>query len=104
MACENLNKNIFTYLFEIILVIFVKYSTPISAIIATNLRAAFQITQLAVPYLIASKGNIVNVSSVCGMLAFENFLPYCISKSGLDQFTKCVAMEVRLNDIDFHDS
>lgn len=69
----------------------------ITAIIATNLRAAFQLTQLAIPYLIASKGNIINVSSVCGMLAFENFLPYCISKAGLDQFTKCVAMEVSVS-------
>lgn len=61
---------------------------------ATNLRAPFQITQLAVPHLMESKGNIVNVSSVAGILAFENFLTYCISKAALDQFTKCVAMEV----------
>lgn len=62
---------------------------------ATNLRAAFQITQLAIPHLIQSKGNIVNVSSVAGMLAFEDFLAYSISKAAMDQFTKCVAMEVR---------
>lgn len=73
-----------------------QYILYILAIIATNLRASFQITQLAIPHLIESKGNIVNVSSVAGMLAFENFLSYSISKAALDQFTKCVAMEVSL--------
>ncbi|XP_055308000.1 uncharacterized oxidoreductase TM_0325-like, partial [Sitodiplosis mosellana] len=36
------------------------------AIFATNVRGTFLLTQLAVPHLLASKGNIVNVSSVCG--------------------------------------
>lgn len=62
------------------------------AIMATNLRASFQITQLAIPNLIESKGNIVNVSSVAGMLAFENFLSYCISKAAMDQVNPAVTM------------
>jgi len=32
-------------------------------IMATNIRAVYQLTQLAVPHLIESKGSIVNVSS-----------------------------------------
>lgn len=84
------------------------------AIMATNVRGLMQITQLALPHLIATKGNIVNVSSVCGIRQFKNHLVYCMSKSALDQFTKCTAIElaehgVRVNsvnpgviDTDFH--
>lgn len=62
------------------------------------------LTQLAVPHLIASKGNIVNVSSICGTRSFEDLLGYCMSKAALDQFTKCTALEligkgVRVNSV-----
>jgi NAD(P)-dependent dehydrogenase (short-subunit alcohol dehydrogenase family) len=33
----------------------------------TNVRSLFILTQLAVPHLIKTKGNIVNVSSVAGL-------------------------------------
>jgi len=35
---------------------------------ATNVRSVYKLTQLAVPHLIESKGAIVNVSSVLGMV------------------------------------
>jgi len=59
-----------------------------------NLRAIFLLTQQALPWLIRSKGNIVNVSSVTGLRAFPGILAYCVSKAGLDQFTRCVALEL----------
>lgn len=59
-----------------------------------NLRSVFRLTQLAVPHLLATKGNVVNVSSVAGLRAFPNFLPYCIAKAAIDQFTRCVALEL----------
>lgn len=49
---------------------------------------------LAVPHLIKTKGNIVNVSSVTGTRAFPNVLAYCMSKSAIDQMTRCVALEL----------
>uniref|UniRef100_A0A8C4QE71 Ketoreductase domain-containing protein n=1 Tax=Eptatretus burgeri TaxID=7764 RepID=A0A8C4QE71_EPTBU len=61
-------------------------------IMNVNLRAVFQLTQLCVPHLIKSKGNIVNVSSVNGQRAFAGVLTYCISKAALDHFTRCVAL------------
>jgi NAD(P)-dependent dehydrogenase (short-subunit alcohol dehydrogenase family) len=59
-----------------------------------NLRAVFNLTQLLLPSLIKRKGNIVNVSSVTGLRAFPGVLAYCVSKAGLDQFTRCVALEL----------
>ena len=59
-----------------------------------NLRAVFNLTQLVLPSLIKRKGNIVNVSSVTGLRAFPGVLAYCVSKAGLDQFTRCVALEL----------
>lgn len=60
----------------------------------TNVRGPYHLTMLAAPHLIETKGNIVNVSSVTGLRAFPNVLAYCMSKSSLDQFTKCVALEL----------
>ncbi len=59
-----------------------------------NLRSMFYITQKCVPYLVESKGNVVNVSSVTGLRAFPNVLAYCVSKAATDQFTRCTALEL----------
>lgn len=73
-------------------------------IMNVNVRSIFHLTQLAVPHLIATKGNIVNVSSVNGMRSFPGVLAYNMSKAALDQFTQCVALEladkgVRVNSV-----
>lgn len=68
-------------------------------IMNTNVRSVFHLTQLAAPYLIATKGNIVNVSSVGGLRSFVGFLAYSMSKSALDQFTRCVALELAPNGV-----
>lgn len=70
----------------------------------TNVRSIYNLTMLAVPHLIKTEGSIVNVSSVCGLRAFPNVLAYNISKSAVDQFTRCVALElapkkVRVNSV-----
>jgi NAD(P)-dependent dehydrogenase (short-subunit alcohol dehydrogenase family) len=59
-----------------------------------NLRSVFHLMKLAVPYLEQSRGNIVNVSSVTGLRAFPGVLAYCVSKAGLDQLTRCAALEL----------
>src|SRR6185503_21006672 len=64
------------------------------AMMNVNLRAAFQLMQLCMPHLIATKGNVVNVSSVTGLRSFPGVLAYCVSKAGLDQLTRCAALEV----------
>jgi len=59
-----------------------------------NLRSVLALSQLALPSLIESKGTIVNVSSVTGTRAFPGVLAYCVSKAGLDQLTRCLALEL----------
>lgn len=59
-----------------------------------NLRSVFYIMQKCTPHLIETKGNIVNVSSVTGTRAFPNVLAYCVSKAGIDQLTRCSALEL----------
>ncbi|MBP9665211.1 MAG: SDR family oxidoreductase [Pyrinomonadaceae bacterium] len=59
-----------------------------------NLRSVFMLAQRCLPHLIASKGNIVNVSSVAGTRAFPNVFAYCVSKAAVDQFTRCAALEL----------
>lgn len=59
-----------------------------------NVRAPFQLMQMALPSLIERRGNIVNVSSVTGLRAFPGVLAYCVSKAALDQLTRCSALEL----------
>ncbi|HEY9166352.1 MAG TPA: glucose 1-dehydrogenase [Candidatus Kryptonia bacterium] len=62
--------------------------------IEINLTSVFRLMQLALPSIIKRKGNIVNVSSVTGTRAFPNVLAYCVSKAGVDQLTRCAALEL----------
>ena len=59
-----------------------------------NLRSAFYLMQKCIPHLEATKGNVVNVSSVTGLRAFPNVLAYCVSKAATDQLTRCSALEL----------
>jgi len=69
-----------------------------------DVRAAYQLTMLCVPHLIATRGNIVNVSSVTGTRSFPGILAYCMAKAAVDQMTSCTALElaskgVRVNSV-----
>jgi len=69
-----------------------------------NLRSVFHLIQLTLPMIKKRKGNIVNISSVTGTRAFPGILSYCVSKAGLDQLSRVLALElaeygVRVNTI-----
>jgi NAD(P)-dependent dehydrogenase (short-subunit alcohol dehydrogenase family) len=59
-----------------------------------NARAPFRLMRAASPALTASRGAIVNVSSVTGLRAFPGLLAYCVSKAAIDQLTRCAALEL----------
>ena len=67
-----------------------------------NLRAPFRLMRALTPMLIAAasdpartpNASVVNVSSVTGLRAFPGVLAYCVSKAGVDQLTRCAALEL----------
>jgi NAD(P)-dependent dehydrogenase (short-subunit alcohol dehydrogenase family) len=64
------------------------------AMMDINARAPFRLMRAATPALSASRGSIVNVSSVTGLRAFPGVLAYCVSKAAIDQLTRCAALEL----------
>lgn len=70
----------------------------------TNVRAIINLCKIAVPHLEKTKGNIVNVSSICGMVPVYSSTFYSMSKAALDQFTQCASNEfgckgIRVNSV-----
>jgi len=60
----------------------------------TNVRCIVYLTQLAIPYLEKSKGNIIMISSIAALKPSPKTVLYCMSKAALDMFTKCLAVEL----------
>jgi NAD(P)-dependent dehydrogenase (short-subunit alcohol dehydrogenase family) len=58
-----------------------------------NAAAPFWFAQAAIPHLLASKGNIVNVLSQSALMGTAYIVPYSMSKAALLQLTKSLAVE-----------
>lgn len=64
-------------------------------IINTNLKGVFLCCKAVLPYMVkASKGTIINVSSILGLKGDANFVAYCASKFGVVGLTQALAKEV----------
>uniref|UniRef100_A0A914QM59 Uncharacterized protein n=1 Tax=Panagrolaimus davidi TaxID=227884 RepID=A0A914QM59_9BILA len=61
-------------------------------LIKVNLRSIIHLTQLAVPHLEKTKGNIVNVSSAAAVRAFPDVTFYTLTKAALDHYTRNCAL------------
>nr|XP_046914239.1 LOW QUALITY PROTEIN: granaticin polyketide synthase putative ketoacyl reductase 2-like [Dermatophagoides farinae] len=59
-----------------------------------NVKSIAMVTQMAVPHLEKTNGVIVNISSTLSFKPNVHFMPYCVAKSAVDMFTKCIAMEL----------
>ena len=58
----------------------------------TNLKAQFLCAQAAAVLMKRQgKGRIVNISSVGGLLAWPDYMHYCVSKAGVIMLTRCLA-------------
>src|SRR3954463_12186756 len=69
-------------------------------VLRVNLKGMFLIGQVAAKQMVAqvkagkAPGAIVNMSSINARVAIPNQVPYCVSKGGVDQLTKVMALSL----------
>ena len=59
-----------------------------------NVKGVFFLTQAALPHLLASGGNIVNIASNAGLQGLAYTTHYCATKGAVVQLTRALAMEL----------
>lgn len=64
-------------------------------LVDTNLSAVMTISSLFIPYLKMTKGKIINISSVGGMIPLPYQAVYSATKAGVEIFSRALANEVR---------
>jgi NAD(P)-dependent dehydrogenase (short-subunit alcohol dehydrogenase family) len=69
-----------------------------------NLKSQFLCAQAAAPLLRRQpRGDIINISSIGGVLAWPQFMHYCVSKAGSIMLTRCLAKalgpQIRVNSV-----
>ncbi len=62
-------------------------------IMAVNLDSYFFLAQSAIPHLLETGGNIVNIASNAGLQGLPYSAAYCMSKGGVIQLTRALAVE-----------
>jgi len=62
-------------------------------VLGVNLKGAWNAARACLPYLLKSRGPIVNVSSVQALASQQNVLAYTVSKHGLIGLTRSMAMD-----------
>ncbi|MCB1630731.1 MAG: SDR family oxidoreductase [Pseudomonadales bacterium] len=61
--------------------------------IGINLSGPFYLSRAAMPHLLRTRGNIVNIASTAALVGQVCNTPYCASKGGLNLLTKALAVE-----------
>jgi meso-butanediol dehydrogenase / (S,S)-butanediol dehydrogenase / diacetyl reductase len=62
-------------------------------LMGVNVDACFFLAQAAIPHLLETSGNIVNIASNAGLMGQAYTVAYCMSKGAIVQMTKALAME-----------
>lgn len=62
-------------------------------VIQTNLISVFAACKYALPFLRQTRGTIINISSLVGIIGQEWSTTYCATKGGIISFTKALAIE-----------
>jgi NAD(P)-dependent dehydrogenase (short-subunit alcohol dehydrogenase family) len=65
-------------------------------ILDVNLMGVYRVTKAFAPLIIESKGRIINISSIAGILSGRFWAPYNISKHALESYTDDLAAEMAL--------
>jgi NAD(P)-dependent dehydrogenase (short-subunit alcohol dehydrogenase family) len=66
------------------------------AVVGTNLKGSWMVAQEAARWLVAASrgGSLINIASILGERVAGGVAPYAISKAGLVQATKAMALEL----------
>lgn len=63
-------------------------------LMGSNVRAPFFLSQAAAPFLMETRGCIVNITDIHADKPLRDYTVYCMSKSGLVMMTKALAKEL----------
>lgn len=63
-------------------------------IMDVNVRSVVELIKYAIPHLKKTKGNILNVSSICAVRSPPYHYVYSASKAAVNQLTKCAARDL----------
>jgi len=76
-------------------------SADFERLLNVNVRGMFLVTRAAMPLLLASRGSIVNIGSVAGMVGVKKRFAYCATKGAVIAMTRQLAVdyptELRVN-------
>lgn len=64
------------------------------AVLNVNLKSVFLGSKRVIPEMLKQgRGKIINITSIAGLVGFENIGPYCASKGGIIALTREMALE-----------
>jgi NAD(P)-dependent dehydrogenase (short-subunit alcohol dehydrogenase family) len=59
-----------------------------------NLKSVFLVSKAAWPHLVERGGGaLLSTSSICGQVAFQSHVRYCVSKAGVEMLSRCLALD-----------
>lgn len=63
-------------------------------VVEINLKSVYLVSHAAWPHLVArGGGTILSTSSICGQVAFQAHVRYCVTKAGVEMMTRCMALD-----------
>ncbi len=62
-------------------------------LIEVNVKSVYLVTRAFLPQLLATRGSIVNIGSVAGLVGIKQRFAYCTSKGAIDAMTRQLAVE-----------
>lgn len=63
-------------------------------VVDVNLKSVYLVSHAAWPHLVARGGGaILSTSSICGQVAFQAHVRYCVTKAAVEMMSRCMALD-----------